>query len=209
MILASILLSVPRQQPTLERSQRSLQAAGWPEAPIYRGSGAGHLIDYLGALERIVEENPDAAGYLLSEDDVVYCRGLRDYLQATLWPADPLHIGLVSPYTPEAYASGQRWHIEDRGFYLAGSQSFLFPAVTARNLLVSLGPARFGREQRGDYMIGMWCQAKNLATWYHQPSLAQHLGETNSVVGGPQSQVATIRHASTFVGEDFDARSLL
>ncbi|MGQ9576493.1 MAG: hypothetical protein ACUVUC_14365, partial [Thermoguttaceae bacterium] len=158
---AVTLLSAPRPQgPTIHRTLDSLARSGWQSCLVwYDAQGRGQFRSWMAALGRAVELDPQAEVYFMVEDDVVFCRGLREYLERTLWPADPAGVAICSPYCPEAYQRVARgWHREDRGRYLVSCLSWAVPAGAARAVLAELAPLlRTGRPLRGaDYLVGEW-----------------------------------------------------
>ena len=206
MRIATVVLTAPRPMATLQRTLKSLQAAGWPagdgpggEVRIYDdGTSRGHFRAYMQALQQAVKHDADA--YLIVEDDVVFCRGLRQYLQRTLWPGPVEKIALCSPYCPRAYRGNRRgWNDTQsrRAHYLAGSQAWIFPPQAARAILAEVAPLE--TTHNADWEIGKWAFATGRQIWYHTPSLAQHEGIGNSALG--DNTITDIRHAADFIGE--------
>jgi GR25 family glycosyltransferase involved in LPS biosynthesis len=195
-----VVLTTARPTPTLDRTLASLEKAGWPEPIIYTDQPpSGHWPAWRAALRAAFNADTWADAFMVVEDDIVFCKGLRAYLSGCLWPEQPERIALVSPYCHAAYVSQQRpWHMEGRGFYLAGSQCWIFPPASARTILTEL--ADTPPEHYADWIIGEWAAKKALHVWYHCPSLAQHIGVGNSTLGSPDG---TIFHADDFVGEDY------
>jgi hypothetical protein len=225
------VLTAPRAEPTLERTLRSLAKAGWDEVRLFAEPGAAiprgfperrvtrrservHAWpNFLLALMELLLRQPHADAYLLCEDDVLFCGGLRAYLEETLWPAE--RLGVVSLFT-----SGYRDPGNGAGFFptrhgLAtwGAQAFLFPNAAARAMIRhadivnhrSRGP-RQGKADT-DAMVGWWCQRAGLDCHLHSPSLGQHIGETSAL--WETSELAGLRVASTFPGEDCDIAQLM
>lgn len=205
MNVAAAVLTAPRPRSTLGRTLASLAAAGWDEALVHEDrAGAGQLRAYMTALGRLVEHAPRADAYLVVEDDVVFCRGLRRYLDATLWPGPVAQIALCSPYCPRAYRQTRPgWDDTQsgRGLYLAGSQAWVFPPAAARAILAEVAPRK--SIYYSDREIGRWAKATGRKVWYHTPSLAQHIAVDNSALGN--DGVSDIRLADDFIGEDADA----
>jgi hypothetical protein len=160
----------------------------------------GHFQAYMAALRYAVRRDADATAFFVVEDDVVFCRGLHAYLQRTLWPGSVAKIALCSPYCPKAYRqlrSGWDDSQSRRGLYLAGSQAWVFPAQAARAILSEVAPRK--TTHNADWEIGRWADATDRRVWYHTPSLAQHVGLKNSVLG--DDSVSDLRHAADFIGE--------
>ena len=80
------------------------------------------------------------------------------------------------------------------------SVAWAIPPEAARDILDAFGP--MPPAPRGaDSMIGQWAtDAACLTTWYHTPSLAQHVGLANSALG--DNSINNFRVARDFIGED-------
>ena len=206
MNVATTVLTAPRPVPTLKRAVDSLSAAGFACGRWEDRNRSGHFRAYMEALRHAVNREPEADAYFIVEDDVVFCRGLHLYLRRTLWPGPVEKIALCSPYCPKAYRQPKRgWNDAQsgRGFYLAGSQAWIFPAAAARAVLAEVAPLK--SIHNADWEIGKWAGATGRQVWYHTPSLAQHVGLGNSALG--DNIVSDIRLAADFVGEHEDAMS--
>jgi hypothetical protein len=212
MRIAAIVLTAPRPVSMLEQTLKSLAAAGFGGSPadeprVYEdATSAGQFRSYMEALRLSLRQEPDADAHLVVEDDVVFCRGLREYLERTLWPGPVEQIALCSPYCPKAYRQDRPgWSDAQsgRGLYLAGSQAWVFPPGAARAVLAEVAPRR--TTHAADWEIGNWACKTGRTVWYHTPSLAQHEGVENSSLGN--SGQSDIRLAADFIGEDADAMS--
>ena len=208
MKIATVVLTAPRPRATLQRTLNSLKAAGWADYPgsapaietCHDRASSGHFRAYMGALRWAIDRRPEADAYFIVEDDVVFCRGLRSYLQQTLWPGPVEKTALCSPYCPKAYRQERRgWNDAQskRGFYLAGSQAWIFPPKAARAILAELAPLK--SIHNADWEIGKWADATGREVWHHTPSLAQHVGLGNSALG--DDSTTDIRLATDFIGE--------
>ncbi len=202
MNIATVVLTAPRPKPTLDRTVASLDAAGFPAVSAFNDAAAsGHFRAWMNALQWIVSTRGDADAYFVVEDDTVFCRGLQEYLQHTLWPGRVEHLALCSPYCPKAYRQPQPgWDATQsgRGYFLAGSQAWILPARIATAVLAEVAP--LNTENNAAWEIGRWAKAARKRVWYHTPSLVQHIGLGNSALG--DDSVCDIRHAVDFIGED-------
>ena len=109
MQIATVVLTAPRSKPTLHRTLDSLEAAGFPAVNAWNDAAAsGHFLAWMSALRWIVAQQPNVDAYFVVEDDTVFCRGLREYLQGMLWPGPVEKIALCSPYCPKAYRQKKR-----------------------------------------------------------------------------------------------------
>ncbi len=200
MNVATTVLTAPRPVSTLKRTVDSLSAAGFACGRWEDRNRSGHFREYMDALRHAVNREPQADAYFIVEDDVVFCRGLRRYLRRTLWPGPVEKIGLCSPYCPKAYRQPKRgWSDAQsrRGFYLAGSQAWIFSPAAARAVLAEVAPLK--SIHNADWEIGKWAGATGRQVWYHTPSLAQHVGLGNSALG--DNTASDIRLAADFIGE--------
>jgi len=210
------VLTAPRPQSTLARTLKSLEAGGFNNPVIFDGSPppgkptsiSGCTAAYI-ALFRQELQHLRGDGLLVFEDDVVVCRGLREYLESIPWPEEQVNkIAMVSPYCPTAYsnyATFGRWHREDQRVTLAGTQAHIYTRHIMQLIVNYLDPTT---NLGVDVLMGWLAQQQNMHIWYHVPSLVQHIGICNSSVGYT-NDCGTCYSAETFRGEDFDARSLL
>jgi len=209
--------AAPRPVATLQKSLNSLGKAGFTSGTIFAEPGIGQLPFHLGgweilrhphrrgawanwlcAIRHLLTQNRDAQALLLCQDDAVFCRGLREYLEGSLWPADD--VAVCSPYCPTLYRSPQPgWHREDHGWDLVGAVCWAIPRTAAEAILRDLGQVNAGRQI--DARIGRWARQTGRSVWYHTPSLAQHIAPTNSALG--HNLHGSRRRAADFVGEAY------
>ncbi|NUQ66150.1 MAG: hypothetical protein HUU20_27115 [Pirellulales bacterium] len=198
---AIAVTTAPRPTATLACTLDSLRLAGWREFRVFADTaGVGAWRNWINALSTLVREEPDADAFAVVQDDVVVCRGLRRYLEQTLWPAVD-NVALCSPFTPAAYQERRRgWNVRwpPPNQFLVAAQFWILPPKSARAIVRDLGDvqARKGIDGR----VGLWAEQTGRSVWYHAPSLAQHIADANSAIGNPP--VASLRVAADFVGED-------
>ncbi len=216
--------TAPRPEPTLDRSLRSLADAGWPDALVFaepdsyvpdwlephrlvqRPTTLGAWPNWLMSLQELTLRYPWADAYLLCQDDVVYTRDLRAYLETTLWPSE--RVGVASLHTALHQDSGKRgWSMLGEGEVMAwGAQAYAIPNPAARALLRS--PLVVNHRHRGprhglcniDTVIGQWCETSGFPYFVHSPSLTEHVGDTSAI--WTHGDTTGRRHAGTFPGED-------
>jgi len=190
--------TAPRPRATLGRTLDSLARAGFQRPAVFHDDrGRGAWSNWLYALGSLLLVDADAL--LLVQDDAVFCRGLRRYLDRTLWPDGS--IALCSPYSPGPYRQPRRgWHQQQRGWGLVGALCWAIPRATAGDMLRDLGGVR--ATGRIDARLGKWAATAGRDVWYHTPSLVQHVGNGNSALG--DQAINDLRRAADFVGEDFD-----
>jgi len=212
--------TAPRAEPTLARSLASLREAGWDEPHVFAEpdvdlpSGFEHLVcsrrphklgafpNWYLALTEMYLLKPHAEAYLLCQDDVLFAAGLRDYLEQNLWPAP--EIGVVSVYCPSHYAVGKDagFCCENRGLDSWGALAYLFSNPSIRRFLSDPQPIdhRHHGFQDGlrniDSIVGNWCKLAELPYYVHNPSLAQHIGDTSTL---GLSRNSDRRHADRFL----------
>ena len=201
--------TAPRTEPTLSDTLRSLREAGFPDVRLFAEPGSprvtepgpncaslprtdraetlGAFPNFYLALSELVLRDPRADAYLLCQDDVEFSKGLRGYLERTLWPA--ADVGVVSVHTPRHFAVGKPrgWHAEDRGWGAWGAQGYVFPNRSARRFLSDpavLDHRGFGPREglkNVDSVVGAWCRRTGLPYFVHAPSLSRHTGETSTL----------------------------
>ena len=114
MKIPAAVITAPRPEPTLERSGDSLRAAGFPHFALYRDTGSNTYRRWITALADLVDCHPDADGYAMFHDDVVYCLGVQVWLENALWPH--AKAAVCSIFTPGGYQKEEYgWHQIDRG----------------------------------------------------------------------------------------------
>ena len=228
---AVAVTTAPRRVSTLATTLDSLAAAGWEDPHLFAEPGTripkrfrgletirrrqqmGAWGNWLLALTEIYLSDPHAGAYFLCQDDVVYPRGLREYLEANLWPAD--RLGVVSLHTPSHHANEDvvGFFPREVGWGAWGAMGFVFPNASVRALLRD--PQVMSHRYRGmgngmqnvDSVVGDWCKRKGLPFYLHSPSLSQHTGEKSTL--WKKAGLGGRRSASDFPGEDIDIREVM
>jgi len=218
--------TAPRRKATLERCLKSLAAAGWETPRLFaepgvklprrfahlprthRDATVGAFPNWYLALAELVMREPRAEAYLLVQDDVVFARNIREFLEVALWPHP--QVGVVSIYCPSDYAQGLRpgFHVEDRGWNTWTAQALIFPNPSARAALAS--PIMLNHRHHGprqgmrniDCAVGAWCLSAGRPFYVFTPSLAEHVGDTSTLFRGARTWGR--RRSATFVGKHFD-----
>ncbi len=212
--------TAPRQKPTLERMLDSLKRAGWINPRLFvepdtelpsnavglpvsqRDSELGAFPNWYLGLCELVMRDPRVDAYFLCQDDVVFCHGLRGYLERALWPAE--RTGIVSAYCASHVSAGKPlgFQADDRGWDTWGALALVFPNESARAFLTHPSVLQHRVEGPGDGLrnidsvVGAWCQAVEMPYYIHVPSFAQHIGETSVIY--PGGGVAGKRQAANF-----------
>lgn len=219
--------TAPRRQPTLAECLASLRDAGWNRPHVFAEPGVdlpagfeelpfsrrhatlGAFPNWYLALTEMFFSAPQVEAYFLCQDDVIFAQGLRDYLEWNLWPAP--EVGVVSVYCPSHYAVGRSpgFCVEDYGDETWGALAYIFSNPSVRRFLahpLPLDHRHHGRRKglrQIDGIVGAWCRAEQLPYFVHNPSLAQHIGETSTLGSSPNRAG---RRADRFLS---DARGLL
>ena len=197
--------TAPRKSPTLKQSLQSLAQAGWENPRLFvepeavedsfvrnypasvRATTLGAFPNWYLGLSELYLRSPHADAFLMCQDDGLFAHRVRDYLEATLWPA--AEVGVVSLYCPshEHVEDFTGYQAVDRGPLAWGAVAYVFSNPGVRNFLSDQivlnhrhhGPAE-GRRNI-DPVVGSWCQRSGLPYFIHVPSLTQHIGTTSTI----------------------------
>lgn len=236
MITVSITTALRPGNPTLERTVTSLWRAGFnlplifaePGAPaagwldslvIRREERYGEWRNWLHALDETIRRSPWAIAYLTIEDDVVFCRHVREQLELEMWPSE--RCGLLQVYT--GYRHGRRLprglvRLPDQ--FVSGMNAacaLLFRPAAARDV-VQYGLTRGWSGKRlpakepceikeTDIFIGTAMADLGYEIWCHVPSLAFHIGDESASHDAKMAARGN-RQAFEFPGEEADARAV-
>jgi len=143
----------------------------------------GVLGNWKHALHWLIEHTT-ADFLMICEDDVAYCQGARAAWEASLNPCG--QVGFWSLYTPARdrclVSSKKGWVASNRGRDAWGTQAMCFPRASAE-LLLEYRPLHEEDQLRGatDAIVCQCFVDAGLPCFYHNPSLADHLGRVSSV----------------------------
>jgi glycosyltransferase involved in cell wall biosynthesis len=203
------LLTAPRPAPTILTTLRSLRMAGFGPVHIFAEPGSwlpeefgdyprtvhlqrrGNIANFYSSLVALHQEQPDADGYAVFQDDVRIAGGLRAWCEGQFWP---LGVGLVSLFTPRVHAADEPgWHLLSSGFYrVFGGQALVFRRDVLRQFLADpqvLHELHHGRHN-DDAVVSAWATRQGLPIAYHTPSVVQHIGVVSSIYeNGPDPRV--------------------
>lgn len=227
------ITTAPRESETVARMAESLGAAGWdldtvhlfaePDAQVpgsfadamvsRRNATLGAWPNFLLGLMELTLRDPHADAYLMCQDDAIFCKGLRDYLEDSLWPAT--RLGVVSLHTASHLASDELsgFYPSREGWGAWGAMGYIFPNASARAFLrhPMVGNHRNRGRSEGlcniDSIVGEWCLRSGLDFYLHAPSLCQHIGETSTL--WKNNSLKGRRSASDFPGENSDIRDVM
>lgn len=214
----------PRKNPTFDKCYQSFLDSGF-KPHVFKEPGVSIHPDFLinGVTERMYTlgawknwllglrelrtSKPNADIYGMFQDDALFCKNVKPYLEKVLWPSSDASV--VSIYTPRPYASNNKW---SHGMLpLWGAVAYFFLPETLDSLL-NHPIIRRTQPHEGDKLIdvrvGEWSDAINKAAIFHNPSLVEHIGEFSTIWDG-DVPAEDDRAAFEFVGENFDALQLL
>lgn len=227
-----------RRDDLLPRTLESLKAAGFPLARLFvDGAKDGKQYDHfpyeglsfrwpriraygswiLGLYELLIR-NPDSSRFLMAQDDVVFCRNTRDYLDGLRYPdggSDKRpgargYWNLFSVPKEEVLAKveGKRgWHPSRQqgkgALALAFDRDTVVELLTHQHMVERPFDANRGwRNIDGGVLECLKkCHRKELV---HFPSLCQHMGDQTTI---PKLR-PEVSISETFPGEDKDAMGL-
>lgn len=159
------------------------------------------------SLAELYIREPGAQLYAVFQDDVVFCRNIRQYLERSSYPAMgywnlytvPANQKLVPPGTQGWYRSNQH----GRGaLALVFSRDTVLTLLTHQHMVERpLDSMRGWRTVDGGIVTAM--KKAGHSEYVHNPSLVQHAGDY-STMRSPIHKKAT-----SFKGSEFDALTLL
>ena len=154
------------------------------DVAIHRNaSRLGVLGNWHNSLRWLVDHT-DADYLMICEDDVAYCRGARSTWAAAVEIAD--RVGFWSLYTPvrDRCLVGHTlgWTASNRGRDTWGTQALCFPRRSAE-VLLQYQPLYDEDQLRGptDAIVAQCFVDARIPCYYHNPSLADHIGRVSSI----------------------------
>ena len=210
----------PRERPTHTTTIDSFIEAGWDKIHIFsepgvvledrhstmpittRDSKYGAWKNWFTALKNLVDLYPAADCYGLIQDDVIFCRGIKKFLEKTLWPSQD--VGVCSIFTPSHYTKDTAgWYKNNRGGKLWMAQTYFFPPKAARSCINHPRLVNWKKDRQIDNAVGFWARDTKMYPYYFSPSLAQHIGHA-STLWNKNNKANGRRAASDFLGQDYD-----
>lgn len=216
------LTTVPaRRYDLLPRTLESLAEAGFPEPRLfvdgaeqgfdgfhvtYRFPRVKTVANWWLGLAELYHREPFADRYAMFQDDVVFVRNLRHYMEWGSYP-EKGYLNLYNVPYNEKRGKGTGWYRTEQNGY--GALALVFSNEAAVELLAArsflLKPKTAGRKSYASLDGGI-VHAMNSAGWgeyVHKPGLCQHIGQHASAMGNKQDPLS-----GTFPGESFDAVDL-
>lgn len=212
----------PREKEYHTKTIDSIISAGWETPHLFLEPGVklaarhkslpstvreekyGCWKNWFEGLKDLISIYPDAGCYGMIQDDVVFCKGVRVFLENVLWPSKD--VGFVSVFTPSHYTSERPgFYKRNRSGKLWMAQTFFFPPSKARKCVQHKIIYGHTGDKNIDNIVGRWAFHSNQPPYYFVPSLAQHIGEKSTLWNNKLHQAKGRKAASDFVGEDHDA----
>ena len=160
-----IMTTIRRKDSAIAVTLESFRGTGFDPPVVFTDlTGKGGLWNLHRTLRSLLEMYPDADAYAVIEDDVLFSRNIREYLEEELWPSVDEHGCICSVFTPTIYSSDKRWHVENRGTKTWMSQFRIYHPLTARKLVDDLeNDQRLNnRGRQNDATVGGWAEKNNI-----------------------------------------------
>ncbi len=189
------LTTAPHRTSMLQSTLESLALAGWPDPLVFSEPGSdeeamkgkrtvqrettlGAWPNWYLGLSELVSQDPHAEAYLVCQEDAMFCANPREYLEATLWPAE--RTGIVSLHTPKypSRSTNEGFFAQDVGWGAWGAMAYILPNASARALLRD--SRAVNHRSRGprdglvnvDSVVGSWCQRAEFSYHMHARAFA-------------------------------------
>jgi len=205
--IAVAITTAPREgEFLLERCVKSLLDTGFnrplifaePDSPttpfidasadtIHRSKRYGEWHNWWRAIKETLERRPDADAIMTVQDDIFFCRNVREWLDHILWPS--AECGVVHVYTSRKYGRSQPRGLSrlpvNLTLDMAGACALVFPRHVAQKLVnhaILEGWRGHTREtitepsrmEGVDTYVGLALYDLRHEVWVHNPSLAEH-----------------------------------
>jgi hypothetical protein len=193
----------------LARTLESYRGSGFEPPLVFTDANrSGGLWNLHRALKTLVAEYPDADAYMVIEDDVLFSKDIREYLESELWPSVSEHGCICSIFTPTIYSSTKRWHVENRGSGTWMSQCRIYHPRSAKGFVSALdNDVRLQKKGRqNDATVGEWTKTNGVDIWFHCPSLTQHLSPRYTSYESYRPLDYRVGLARDFIGENRSIR---
>jgi hypothetical protein len=180
---------------------------------------AGSAISLIRSLRVALALDPKLEAVTIIEDDVAFCRNFLPYLSSIELPSDAAFVTWYThpydysykPNRPQTIHPSESktslWAFRPSRFFIL-SQCCTLPRHTVDRLLDCPHVTENWHKRNGRDELIAWALGDAFYAT-HFPLLTQHTGGLNSAVLSPAEQTEGSRSSPFFVGEQFDALSLL
>lgn len=222
------ITTVPqRKKELLPRTIESLKIAGFDQPHLFV-DGCDASVEFLSlnlpitthstqirttgnwivSLWELWASNPHADRYALFQDDLIVCKGLRQYLNQCKWPTEKAYLNLLTFRENHEliHSNSVGWHPSDQ--LGKGAVGLVFDSVGIKSILSSPHLVNWIKSKdRGhrliDRAVSQSLKKLGFTEFIHNPSLIQHTGKVSSM--------GSDRHpmSSCFLGENYDALNFL
>ncbi len=216
----------PRKKPTHNETLRSAKAAGFDNIHLYmdgkvevddefkdypvtlREPALGPWKNWIKTLKELYETYPNRDAYAIFQDDVTFCKNVKEFAEKTLWVDSDRHMGVASFYSPSHYERTiPGWYKRNVGISLRPAVTFVFSPTNVESVLSYFERNPWRRKANIDNAIGQWGKHTRRYPYFFSPSLCQHTGHTSVI--SPWKSIKGKRKSYKYVGEDFDALEFL
>jgi hypothetical protein len=216
----------PRKPPYHNKTLKSAKIAGFDNIHLYmdgevgvdeefkdcpvtlRDPPLGPWKNWITTLEELYQTHPDRDAYAIFQDDVSFCKNVREFAEKTLWANDERNMGVASFYSPSHYERTiPGWYKRDIGINLRPALTFVFTPESLESVLRYFKKNPWSRKANIDNAIGQWGRHTKRFPYFFSPSLCQHIGHKSII--SPWKKIRGKRKSKKFVGEDFDAMEFL
>lgn len=239
MIAVGVTTAPRKGPPVLERCVASLLSTGFERPVIFAEPGArwaswvqatadvvqrpepfGEWVNWINGLLETLERRPNAEAVLMVEDDVVFCRRVREWLESVLWPSSG--CGVIRVYTPGLNRTALRRGLsrlpDAHARKMRAACALLFPRQVAYDL-VRYGAvhgwrghpietiADMSEKKATDSFVGVAMQELGCEVWGVNPSLVEHDAPFSTHGHGGSDSPG--RHGLDFPGVEADAFSCM
>lgn len=204
-----MLSTTYRTDGSLARALESYRGTGFDPPIVFTDlDRRGGLWNLYRAMKTLVKKYPDADAYMIAEDDILFAKEIRKYLESELWPSVNEHGCICSIFTPTIYSSDKRWRVVNHGSKTWMSQCRIYHPLSAKKLVADLeNDLRLQNSGRqNDAVIGEWAKNNKVDICFHNPSLIQHVSSKSTSYGTNRSLNYRLGMSRDFVGENRSIR---
>jgi hypothetical protein len=168
-------------------------------------------VNWILGLAELYTRNPIATYYAMFQDDIICCRGLKEYLEECHYP-EPGYWNLIC-YPQNMDLAGDRKGWIQSNQFGRGAQGLVFDRQTVLDLLTHSDTwekpqdANRGWRSIDGHVIDTLKKKAGYKEYVHVPSLLDHVGCVQTSMDPPHNQGQP--PIQNFVGEDIDIRDYM